>query len=165
MAQALLDYGQLAKEYFGYDDGFDIPYDADHYKDDVTVEGAEAALTQGDVQFSGITYIAQLNPEFRFYLKDVTSEEQAKAISVSIDNGLTAEVAKVGGKYCVRVKGLKASEFGTKFTLTAGTTVLQYNGYKYLDTVLANEQVTDVNLKNLAKGVYRYAKAVEAAFA
>ena len=65
---------------------------------------------------------------------------------------------------CVRVTGLKASDFAKTFTLKIGTAQLTYNGYAYLYTVLRDESTAQDSLKNLAKGVYRYASACEAKF-
>ena len=70
---------------------------------------------------------------------------------------------------CVRVTGLKASDFAKTFTLKIGTAQLTYNGYAYLYTVLrdestAQESIAQESLKNLAKDVYRYASAAEATF-
>ena len=163
VAQALLNYAQLSKEYFDYDDGTELEYDAEHYKDEVTDNfrsRAHAALN-GSIEVSDVTYIALLNPEFRFYLKDVT-EDDAKALTVSVDKeGLTAKIVKTEKGVCVSVTGLKASEFEDVFTITVGDTQIEYNGYAYLYTVFNNTNVTDQKLKDLAKGVYRYAKAVE----
>ena len=39
------------------------------------------------------------------------------------------------------------------------------DSHSYLYTALTNESVTDTKLKDLAKGVYRYAAACEAKFA
>ena len=165
LAQALLNYAQLSKEYFGYDDGVTLAYDADHYKDDVTdnFRSRAHASRTGSIQLDSVTYMALLNPEFRFYLKDVT-EEEAKALNVSVDNDLTAKVIKTEKGICVSVTGLKASDFEKVFTLNIGDTTVSYNGYAYLYTVLNNPNVTDQKLKDLAKGIYRYATAVEAVF-
>ena len=164
VAQALLDYAQLSKEYFNYDDGTTLAYDELHYKDDVSDNfraRAHASLDQGSIQLGNVTYVALLNPEFRFYLKDVT-EEDAKTLSVSVDKeGLTAKLVKTDKGICVSVTGLKANEFEEVFRITVGDTQIEYNGYAYLYTVLNSSNVTDQKLKDLAKGIYRYVQAVE----
>ena len=178
IAQSLLNYGALADEYFGYAElskavtGNDYTVaHSENYKDDVDISdsshlrtNAHAALTQGSVQISSVSYVALLEPEFRFYLNGIT-EAQAAKLEVSVDSGLTAQTVKTPSGICVKVTGLKASEFAKSFTLTIGDTVLTYNGYAYLYTALTNESVTDTKLKDLAKGVYRYACAAEAIFA
>ena len=85
-------------------------------------------------------------------------------LSIS-DPSLTAEWIKTDKGNCVRVTGLKASDFAKTFTLTIGTTEVTYNGYAYLYTVLREGSTVDNNLKELAKGIYRYAAACEAKFA
>ena len=73
-------------------------------------------------------------------------------------------MVKTDNGICVSVTGLNASDFAKTFTVTVGTTEITYNGYAYLYTVL-NDSTADAALKDLAKGVYRYAAACEAKFA
>ena len=174
LAQSLLNYGALADEYFGYaeihkeatGEVYAINHSA-NYKSDVDPESfrskAHASLTQGDVLITGVSYVALLNPEFRFYVSGLT-ETQAAATNVSVNQGLNAEMVKTDNGICVSVTGLNANEFAKTFTVTVGTTEITYNGYAYLYTVLSDDSA-DTNLKNLAKGIYRYASATEAKFA
>ena len=175
VAQSLLDYGALADEYFGYaalhkavtGNDYAITH-SENYKADVDVSEfrskAHASISQGDVQITGVSYVALLNPEFRFYVSNLT-EAEAAAINVSIDKtGLNAKMVKTDNGICVSVTGLNASDFAKTFTVTVGTTEITYNGYAYLYTVL-NDSTADAALKDLAKGVYRYAAACEAKFA
>ena len=175
IAQSLLNYGALADEYFGYaaihkavtGDDYAITH-SENYKADVDVSEfrskAHASISQGDVQITGVSYVALLNPEFRFYVSNLT-EAEATAINVSIDKtGLNAKMVKTDNGICVSVTGLNASDFAKTFTVTVGTTEITYNGYAYLYTVL-NDSTADAALKDLAKGVYRYAAACEAKFA
>ena len=76
---------------------------------------------------------------------------------------LSAAPAQIAEDYLITV--YDADEFAKAFTLTVGDTTLTYNGYAYLYTVLTNAGITDTKLKDLAKGVYRYAAAAEATFA
>jgi hypothetical protein len=175
LIQALLDYGALADEYFGYaalhkavtGDYYAITH-SENYKADVDVSEfrskAHASISQGDVQITGVSYVALLNPELRFYVSNLT-EAEAAAINVSIDKtGLNAKMVKTDNGICVSVTGLNASDFAKTFTVTVGTTEITYNGYAYLYTVL-NDSTAGAALKDLAKGVYRYAAACEAKFA
>lgn len=174
LAQSILNYGALADEYFAYaeihkeatGEDYAINHSAD-YKSDVDPESfrskAHASLTQGDVLITGVSYVALLNPEFRFYVSGLT-ETQAAATNVSVNQGLNAEMVKTDNGICVSVTGLNANEFAKTFTVTVGTTEITYNGYAYLYTVLSDDSA-DTNLKNLAKGIYRYASATEAKFA
>ncbi|MBQ6381366.1 MAG: hypothetical protein IJJ41_07200 [Clostridia bacterium] len=175
LAQALLNYGQHANEYFGYADlhkeitgqNYYVPH-SDNYKDDVDIavlkNKASASVAQGSVGISGVSYVALIDPELRFYLTGVT-EAEAAALAVSIDQAdLAAQIVKTNKGICVSVTGLMASEFGRVFTLTVGDTVIRYNGYAYLYTVLSSNTVS-TNLKDLAKGVYQYAAAAEKLFA
>ncbi len=176
LAQALLDYGALADEYFGYaalskavtGNDYAITH-SENYKEAVNAESfkskAKAHIEQGDVTISGVSYVALLNPEFRFYVSNLTEDEAAE-INVSVDkSGLTAEMVKTDNGICVRVTGLNASDFAKTFTVTVGTTEITYNGYAYLYTVLRDGSMESEALKDLAKGIYRYAAACEAKFA
>ena len=55
---------------------------------------------------------------------------------------------------------MKISEFANVFTLKVGTTELEFNGYAYVLSVLGDANASE-GVKNLAKGIYRYAKAAE----
>ena len=184
IAQSLLNYGALADEYFGYaalskevtGNDYAVSH-SDEYKAAVDTSdsshlrtNAHASMTQGSVKIKSVSYVALLEPEFRFYITKADdtefTEAEAAALTVGIDvDGLTARTVKTDSGICVRVTGLKADEFATVFTLTVGDTTLTYNGYAYLYTVLTNAGITDTKLKDLAKGVYRYAAAAEATFA
>lgn len=182
LVQSLLDYGALADEYFGYaalskevtGEDYVIPH-SKGYKDDVDAESfkskAKASFKSGvdasgdSVSVTGVSYVALIEPEFRFYVSQ-TNEVWCYYTELSIsDPTLTAKWIKTENGNCVSVTGLKADDFGKIFTLTIGTTEITYNGYAYLYTVLRSESTADENLKNLAKGVYRYATTAEVTFA
>ena len=191
VAKALLNYGALADEYFGYaavskavtNEDYEVAHTAD-YKDDVnpdeiryvngdtTKKRAVSKFTPGtdasgaNIEITSISYVALLDPEFRFY---VNQENEVWAALTEVEvlegDGLTAKMVKVEGKgNCVRVTGLKASDFGKTFKIRIGTATIEYNGYAYLYTVLRDGSTAPTELKNLAKGVYRYANACEAKF-
>ena len=181
LVQSLLDYGALADEYFGYaalskavtGEDYVIPH-SEGYKDDVDAESfkskAKATFKSGvdasgdSVSVTGVSYVALIEPEFRFYVSQ-TNEVWCYYTELSIsDPTLTAKWIKTENGNCVSVTGLKADDFGKIFTLTIGTTEITYNGYAYLYTVLRSESTADENLKNLAKGVFRYAAACEEKF-
>ena len=186
VAKALLNYGALANEYFSYADISEAvtgnEYIVDHtsdWKDAVDAESfkakAKASFTTGadasgaNVSITGISYVALLDPEFRFYVSQ-TNEVWAALTEVTVlegEEGLTAKMFKneENGKFCVVVKGLKASDFGKTFKIQIGEAILEYNGYAYLYTALRTGSTADEGLQNLAKGVYRYAAACEARFA
>jgi hypothetical protein len=182
VAKALLNYGALANEYFGYaevseavtGDAYTVAH-TDDWKDAVDAESfkakAKCSVVPGTdasgeaVYVTGISYLALLDPEFRFYVSQ-TNEVLAAKTEVSVDvAGLQAEMVKTANGNCVRVTGLKASDFGKTFTVTIGTYEITYNGYAFLYTALRNESTLDTGMKDLAKGVYRYAAACEAKFA
>ena len=182
LARTILNYGQLANEYFEYAQKHElvngVPYSIEtvgdytaQFTDDELNSLKESAgtptINQGDkIQVTGVTYIAQLDPEFRFYIDGVT-EEEAKELNVSVSGGLTATVAKVDNadeenNICVRVTGLSSNDFGYNFSLTIGDASLTYNGYDYV--YMATQYGSNEKLKAMMRGVYRYARASEAAF-
>ena len=174
LAKSILDYGQSANLYFDYasvtDGSYTVPtsdnFDSDITADELNDMHSRAAIVhnQGDVEITGISFVALMKPELRFYISE-TNEVLAALTDVSIEGeGLEAEMVKTTNGFCVRVTGLNANDFAKTFTLTIGSTQLTYNGYAYLYTVLRNESTADANLKALAKAVYRYAVASEAAF-
>ena len=172
VAQSLLNYGALANEYFRYYELHTDTYEVSHsedYKAAVDASDfrskAHASVTRGDVGITGVSYVALLNPEFRFYI-DEDNEVLAALTDVEIldGEGLEAEMVKTDNGFCVRVTGLKSNEFSKTFTLKIGTTEIEYNGYAYLYTVLTTIN-DNASLLDLTKGVYRFAAACEEKFA
>ena len=179
-AQALLNYGALANEYFGYaalskavtGNDYTVKH-SDDYKDDVDastfVTRAKASLTNGvdasgkKVKINSVSYVALIDPEFRFYI-DQDNEVYAAMTDVEVLEGnVSAEMIKTEKGFCVSVTGLKATDFAKIFKIRIGTAELTYNGYAYLYTTLASSNTSSA-LKDLAKGIYRYAVAAEAKF-
>ena len=84
-------------------------------------------------------------------------------MEVSVTGGLHAEAVKTDKDLiCISVTGLYANEFGKDFTVTVGDTQFTFNGYAYIRSVTNYD--TNEKLKAMVRGVYRYAKASEAAF-
>ena len=181
VARGLLDYGASAEVYFNYREKTTPGYSVDHSDDYDTYkagfdaedfkEKAKCSQVAGvdasgkSVYVTGVSYLALLDPEFRFYVNQ-TNEVWAAMTEVSIDDPeLTAEMVKTANGNCVRVTGLKASDFAKTFTITIGTYELTYNGYAYLYTILRDGGTNDDDLRELATGAYRYAAACEAKFA
>ena len=181
VVQTLLDYGALADEYFGYaaiskevtGEDYEVPHSAG-YKDAVDAESfkakAKSSFVAGtdasgaQLRITGVSYVALVDPEFRFYVNQ-ENEVWCYYTDLSIsDPSLKAEWIKTEHGNCVRVTGLKASDFGKNFTITIGTAELTYNGYAYLYTNLREASTLSAALKNLSKGVYRYAVACEETF-
>ena len=180
--QSLLDYGALADEYFGYaaiskdvtGEDYEVPH-SENYKAAVDAESfkskAKAKFTAGvdasgkAFTITGVTYIALVDPEFRFY---ISQENEVWAALTEVEvlegEGLTAEMVRTDLGNCVRVTGLKSSDFGKTFKIRIGTAVLEYNGYAYLYTTLREQSQASDSLKDLAKGVYRYAAACDEYF-
>jgi hypothetical protein len=182
VAQALLNYGALAAEYFDYATTKEDPtYAVQHagdYKDavalsDIKTKGAKTPVYSAGVDASGavinvtgISYVAISEPEFRFYVSQA-SDVWCSYTDLRIDgDGLSANWIKTEHGNCVSVTGLKASDFAKDFTLHIGGTDLTYNGYTFLYTVLAAETTEEnESLQDLAKGIFRYASACQDKFA
>ena len=161
---ALLNYGQLANEYFGYaakvDGDYEVPH-TENYKADLSAEEIAAIdslatasiVNQGSAQVTGVSYIAQMNPEFKFYFTGTS------ATTAEVSGDLTATVEKTNTGATVKVTGLNASDFGKTFTVTVDGTVIEYNGYAYLKAAM-----NSAALKDLAQGIFRYAQAADKTF-
>ena len=164
LMSALLDYGQLANEYFGYADKVDGDYEVPHtenYKAELSAEESAALdslavaniVNQGEAQVTGVSYIAQMNPEFKFFFTGTS------ATTAEVSGDLRAKVDKTNTGATVKVTGLNASDFGKTFTVTMDGTTLEYNGYAYLKAAM-----NSAALKDLAKGIFRYAQAADKTF-
>ena len=161
---ALLNYGQLANEYFGYaakvEGDYEVPHTA-NYKADLSAEetaaldslAAASIVNQGTAQVTGVSYIAQMNPEFKFFFTGTS------ATTAEVSGDLSATVEKTNTGATVKVTGLNASDFGKTFTVTVDGTVLEYNGYAYLKAAM-----NSAALKDLAQGIFRYAQAADKTF-
>ena len=164
LMSALLNYGQLANEYFHYaalvEGEYEVPHTQDYLAELSAAETATldaAAIstlnTQGAAQIQGVSYIAQINPEFKFYFKNAVSRDG------TVSGDLSAATDTEGSNTVVHVSGLKASEFAKPFTVCLDGTEIAYNGYAYIKTALKNPKV-----KALAQGIFRYAQAAEKVF-
>ena len=164
LMSALLDYGQLANEYFGYADKVEGDYEVPHtenYKAELSAEESAALdslavaniVNQGEAQVTGVSYIAQMNPEFKFFFTGTS------ATTAEVSGDLRAKVDKTNTGATVKVTGLNASDFGKTFTVTMDGTTLEYNGYAYLKAAM-----NSAALKDLAKGIFRYAQAADKTF-
>ena len=161
---ALLNYGQLANEYFGYaakvDGDYEVPH-TENYKAELSAEESAALdslatasiVNQGSAQVTGVSYIAQMNPEFKFFFTGTS------ATTAEVSGDLTATVEKTNTGATVKVTGLNASDFGKTFTVTVDGTVIDYNGYAYLKAAM-----NSAALKDLAQGIFRYAQAADKTF-
>ena len=161
---ALLNYGQLANEYFGYaakvDGDYEVPH-TENYKADLSAEeiatldslATASIVNQGSAQVTGVSYIAQMNPEFKFFFTGIS------ATTAEVSGDLRAKVDKTNTGATVKVTGLNASDFGKTFTVTMDGTTLEYNGYAYLKAAM-----NSAALKDLAQGIFRYAQAADKTF-
>ena len=183
LAKSILNYGQLANEYFGYatkhaevnstDEPYVVTTVGDYQADlteaelnDIRSKASASIVNQGSVAIRGVTYITQMDPEFRFYLGTDVTEAQAAAMTLTVSEGLQARMINTKWGICVSVTGLKSNEFGRVFSLTVGDTTINYNGYAYLASVFKDGTNNSSQLlKNLAKGIYRYSVACNEAFA
>ena len=161
---ALLNYGQLANEYFGYaakvDGDYEVPH-TENYKAELSAEESAALdslavatiVNQGEAQVTGVSYIAQMNPEFKFFFTGTS------ATTAEVSGDLRAKVDKTNTGTTVKVTGLNASDFGKRFTVTVDGTEIEYNGYAYLKAAM-----NSAALKDLAQGIFRYAQAADKTF-
>ena len=164
LMSALLNYGQLANEYFGYatkvEGDYVVPH-SENYKAALSADESAALNTlavanivnQGAAQVTGVSYIAQMNPEFKFIFTGTDATE------AEVSGGLSTVVEKSNGNTTVKVTGLNASDFDKTFTVTIDGTVLQYNGYAYLKAAMKSAALSD-----LARGIFRYAQAADKTF-
>ena len=164
LMSALLNYGQLANEYFGYaakvEGDYVVPH-SENYKAALSADESAALNTlavanivnQGAAQVTGVSYIAQMNPEFKFIFTGTDATE------AEVSGGLSTVVEKSNGNTTVKVTGLNASDFDKTFTVTIDGTVLEYNGYAYLKAAMNSAALSD-----LARGIFRYAQAADKTF-
>ena len=168
LMQSLLNYGQLANEYFGYGDLVDGEYlvpHSDNYTDALSVQESEILSsgavskieTQGNARIIGVSYIAQMQPEFKFFFED-TDSTQATVFCENRELSVSAQRTRNKG-VVVRVSGLNSCDFGKVFSVTLDGTTITYNGYAYIRTALKKAET-----KFLAQGIFRYAQAAEKAF-
>ena len=164
LMSTLLNYGQLANEYFGYADKVGDDYAVPHSENyRAALNGAERGILdetavagvtqQGNAQIKGVSFIAQTKPEFKVYFKNTKSTEAA------VSDDLTFTTEKTSDGVVVKITGLKASEFSKTFTVTVDGTEVTLNGYGFVKVALGSQ-----SLKELAQGLFRYARAAEQTF-
>ena len=161
LAQAVLDYGQAANNFFNYTDET-ISAVTNLSADDAKAWTPVLSDTTGKVR--SISFMALTKPEFRFYMKDMTEAEAAalnKKITVSGVSGVAARFVKnVQGNILLEVTGLKAEDVDETITVTIdglGTITFAGNDFAYL---MANNAATEA----LGAALYAYGAAAKACF-
>lgn len=165
----LLRYCACAQKYFGTDPRtLDASYIQDWVLNDMTSipDPDPHVLIGGDfsegVTFEGATLSLKTETTLSLYF---TSDID---LVFSCSGGKTVEKAKVGGYQVARIRGIKATELGTKYTLTVcqktdGLDVIlgsiNYSALNYCSNVVNGDYDTD--LKNVAKSLYLYYEAAK----
>ncbi len=161
LAQAVLDYGQAANNFFNYTDDT-ISAVSDLSSDEAKAWTPVFNDTTGKIKT--ISFMALTKPEFRFYMKDMTEAEAAalnSKITVSGVDGVTARFVKnTQGSILLEVTGLMAEDMDETITVSIeglGTITFAGNDFAKL---MANNAATEA----LGAALYAYGAAAKACF-
>ena len=169
LAEALLTYCTCAQKYFGVNmAALDESYIDDQILGAVTSipDPDPHVVIGGDLTnatFEGATLSLKTETTLSLYFKSDID------LTFSCSGGKTVEKAKVGGYQVARIRGIKATELGTKYTLTVcqktdGLDVIlgsiNYSALQYCSNVVDGDY--DADLKNVAKSLYLYYEAAKA---
>ncbi len=174
LAKATLEYGKAANDYF-YGTGFyhqstiTSPYSAE-YKEEAlhTAKNLTNTLSVTDnlrTKLASAAFMALTQPEFRFYMKDLTEAEAAElndAITTNVD-GVTAKFYKNGDAILLEVTGIEAANMDEVITITVGELgTITFSGYDFARMMAKSD---DQSIAALGAALYLYGDAAKACFA
>ena len=168
LAEALLTYCTCAQKYFGVNmAALDESYIDDQILGAVTSipDPDPHVVIGGDLAnatFEGATLSLKTETTLSLYFRSDID------LTFSCSGGKTVEKAQVGGYQVARIRGIKASELGTKFTLTVSQKTdgfdvvlgtINYSALQYCSNVVDGDY--DADLTNVAKSLYLYYEAAK----
>ncbi len=160
LAQATLDYGKAASDYFGYNTDAYAGYSISN-NTLPSLSGLVANDTTGLI--TGVRYVAKSVPELRFEtsLTEVECfDDKGNALySVSCAEGYAAKFAKVGDTVVIEVKGIPASKLGEAIHLNVSGKVNGAIEYTPLAFSSVASRSSDNNLKALGIAIANYSVA------
>ena len=168
LAQAVLDYGQAANNYFNYTD------EAMSTLANLTADDAKAwekQLSDTTGKLRAMSFMALTKPEFRFYMKDIT-ETQAAAYNAAgvtaaytnsdITDTLHARFVKnAQGSILIEVTGVQAEYMSKTIVVTVpGLGTITFAGNDFAK-MMADNAATET----LGAALYAYGEAARICFA
>ena len=160
LAQATLDYGKAASDYFGYNTDAYAGYTISN-NTLPSLSGLVANDTTGLV--TGVRYVAKSVPELRFETSlteaNFFDDEGNALYSVSCAEGYAAKFAKVGNTVVIEVKGIPASKLGEAIHLNVSGKVNGAIEYTPLAFSSVASRSSDNNLKALGIAIANYGVA------
>ena len=166
LVEAMLYYGSLAKNYFGYD-GADITLAEETL---TALKTAAAALTANEsfraaksgtlpegLTYTGSTLLLDSAVVVRHYFKPAEGKTMDSYTFTAGGKVLTP--AQKNGLWYVDLPAKTVAGFGTTVTLTVGGFTLSYNPMSYIFAVLSAPEKYDSSLVTLARGFALYYQA------
>ncbi|MBO5495441.1 MAG: hypothetical protein J5964_06965, partial [Eubacterium sp.] len=148
LAQATLDYGAAAKDYFNYS-AESAASDYANRLASVTPSGA-AAETAGILTGAALVVVA--DPQIKLFTNG--------PVAVNSASNANAAAEESGDKNFIRVTGIAPANFGQTFTVNTSAGEISMS----MNTILGM-MANDSGLSMLAKGMYNYGTAAAAYFA
>ncbi|MBP5261499.1 MAG: hypothetical protein J6Z43_05150 [Clostridiales bacterium] len=170
LAQALLDYGAYAQQYFGTGSGSNLQPSAGAV-DDITYQtlsdyafNSNMSVLPDSVNFAGATLSLKSETTLSLYF------ETGETLSNASCGSYTVEPDTVGKYKVLRIRGISASDLDEFLTLTftAGGSQcsVRYSPFTYCYNILKRDldQTYTQDLKNLCIALYKYWEAAEALY-
>ena len=160
LVQKMLSYGAYSQKLFG--EGTPL---ADSYKGDVSgvdipatfKYNAEKTILPDGVTLEGATLSLKSETTLSLYFKGLPQNTKFTCA------GKAVETAKNGEYVIARIRGIKADELESSFTVTFTGGSVEYSPMTYCYNVLSGGS-TDKNLQNVCKALYQYAQAANEYF-
>ena len=164
LAQAVLDYGQAASNFFDYTDETMSALNG-LSADDAKAWQTQFSDTTGKIQ--SVSFMALTKPEFRFYMKNITEAEaagytvRAAYADGTITDTLNARFVKnLSGSILIEVTGVLAEEMDkTIMVAIDGLGTITFAGNDFAK-MMANNAATET----LGAALYAYGEAAKACF-
>ena len=173
LAEALLTYCTCAQKYFGVNmDALDASYIDEQVLEAVTINSDDIPQVSNSITYSGVTFegaTLSLKSETTLSLYFKSDRE----LEFSCSGRIAVEKARVGDYQVARIRGIKAADLGTLYTLSISSKEdelmslfvgrISYSVLNYCKSVVSAEEGTyDKDLVNVAKSLYLYYEAAEA---
>ena len=156
LAQATLDYGKAASDYFGYNTAAYADYTI---ANPTATFGTYGAGTASGITITSVSYVAKSVPELRFTVSGLT-EAKAAEMSVSSNIGEASFAKLADGTIVLQVTGIPAALLGQEIQITGDVNV----SYTPLRWAQLASQANNAELSALGNAVGNYAAAAAQVF-
>ena len=159
LAQAMLNYGAYAQEYFGVSGT--ATADSEPLKavtaDNVAQYKQKITDNNADVDFAGAVLSLKSNTNLKVFFAPADGAKLDK--SKFKVNGEDADVYEIDGEYCVLISDINPKSLSETYKITIDGLEVEYSPYSYVYAALTTSDKE--SLQNVAKALYVYGESAK----